>query len=122
MEAPVAHGGPQVRPLRREEYHRLVELGMFPGERVELFRGKLVEISPQRGPHAQAVESLNEILMPRLLRRARVRIRSPFLAADESEPEPDMLIAPPESTRTEMSPSGAGRVRIAPRSTVRSSV
>ena len=37
MGEPATHG-PQVRPLRREEYHQLVEAGVFLGKRVQLFR------------------------------------------------------------------------------------
>jgi len=35
------------RPLRRTEYDRLVEAGVFADERVELLRGVLVTMSPQ---------------------------------------------------------------------------
>ena len=35
-----------VRPLRREEYDRMVELGFFADERVELLEGMLVAMRP----------------------------------------------------------------------------
>jgi hypothetical protein len=38
-----------LRPLRRGEYDRLVELGAFGDERVELLSGVLVRMSPQSG-------------------------------------------------------------------------
>jgi hypothetical protein len=38
--------------VSRGEYDRLVELGMFEDERIELLRGVLVTMSPQGGPHA----------------------------------------------------------------------
>lgn len=71
-----------------------MEAGAFEGERLELFRGRLVSKSPQKAAHAQAVETLNALLTPILAGRARVRIQSPFLAAGDSEPEPDVLLAP----------------------------
>ena len=37
------------------------------------------------------------ILVPRLLGRALVRVQLPVWAADESEPEPDIAVVPPEN-------------------------
>ena len=34
--------------MKRSEYHRMIELGMFEEERVELIRGMLVKMAPQR--------------------------------------------------------------------------
>jgi hypothetical protein len=51
------------RPLKRSEYDRLIELGVFDDERVELIQGVLVKMSPQRAPHASTVQRLNELLM-----------------------------------------------------------
>jgi hypothetical protein len=36
----------QFRPLRRVEYHQLVALGTFEGERIELIDGVLRRMSP----------------------------------------------------------------------------
>ena len=41
-----------IRKLSRREYDKLVELGVFEDERIELLRGMLVTMSPQGGPHA----------------------------------------------------------------------
>ena len=82
------------RALRREEYDRLVSLGVFDDERVELLEGVIVTMSPNNPEHASPVQLLNEILMPALLGRAVVRIQLPIIAARESEPEPDVVIAP----------------------------
>lgn len=51
-----------VRPLRRAEYARLMEAGAFESERFELLEGFLVEMRPQRAPHASAIEVLTELL------------------------------------------------------------
>jgi Uma2 family endonuclease len=82
----------RVRRLRREEYDRLVELGLFAHERVELIRGVIVRMSPQGAPHAGPIEILNELLVPALLGRARVRVQLPLIAPDDSEPEPDLAV------------------------------
>lgn len=82
----------RVRRLRREEYDRLVDLGLFAGEHVELIRGVIVRMSPQGAPHAAPIEILTELLVPALLGRARVRVQLPLVAPDDSEPEPDLAI------------------------------
>lgn len=82
----------RVRPLLRAEYDRMVQMGLFEGERVELLRGRVVRMSPQYAPHAGAVELLNEILVLQVQGRARVRPQLPFVAVAESEPEPDIAV------------------------------
>ena len=85
----------RIRPIRRVEYHRMVDLGMFLDERIELLRGVLVEMSPQKAPHAVAVERLNYLLLPAVGARGRVRIQLPLALSDDSEPEPDVAVVPP---------------------------
>src|SRR3954470_20232504 len=82
----------QVRSFKRSEYDQMVELGMFQDERVELIRGVLVKMSPQRAPHASTVQRLNQLLMARLQGRFSLRIQSPLALSDDSEPEPDVAV------------------------------
>lgn len=84
----------QPRRIARAEYDRMVEIGFFQGERVELIHGVIVKMAPIAPSHASPVDLLTEILVPRLLGRARVRIQQSFVAADESEPEPDVAVVP----------------------------
>lgn len=84
----------RVRPLRRAEYDRLVAAGLFEDERLELLAGRLVTTSPQGPPHAELVTRLSANLLPPLLDRAEVRVRLPFAAGDDSEPEPDLAVVP----------------------------
>jgi Uma2 family endonuclease len=83
-----------VRPLRRKEYDRMVELGFFENERIELLEGMLVATSPQGARHAAVVRRLTMLLPPALVGRAEVQVQSPFAASDDSEPEPDVAIVP----------------------------
>ncbi len=83
-----------IRRLTRAEYDRLVDLGVFDRERLELIRGVIVRMSPQGVEHSDPIERLNELLLPRLLGRARVRVQMPLIAPDESEPEPDFAVVP----------------------------
>lgn len=76
----------------REEWDRLVEMGFFDGERLELIEGRIVCMSPQRVAHSVAVE-----LVDRYMKRAfgsghRVRSQLPFRSADGSEPESDFAV------------------------------
>jgi Uma2 family endonuclease len=85
----------RLRPLHRSEYDRLVELGVFGDERLELLYGMLVAMSPQGAAHAFAIEQLYALLRDGLKGRAVVRSQSPLAAPDESEPEPDVAVLPP---------------------------
>ena len=82
----------EVRPLRRLEYELLVDQGLLAEERIELLNGRLVRMSPQKDPHASAVEELTMQFAPALKGRARVRPQAPIALDDISEPEPDIAI------------------------------
>ncbi|HEV7558681.1 MAG TPA: Uma2 family endonuclease [Kofleriaceae bacterium] len=84
---------PLLRPLLRREYDRLVDLGVFGDQRIELLRGHLVEMSPQGDEHSDAVWWLCHHLS-RLLDPAHweVRPQLPFAATADSEPEPDIYV------------------------------
>jgi Uma2 family endonuclease len=84
-----------VRPLKRSEYHQMIDLGLFVDERVELIRGVLVKMAPQKAPHASTVEKLTKILSKRLPDRFVVRIQLPLALSDDTEPEPDVAVAAP---------------------------
>jgi Uma2 family endonuclease len=84
-----------VRPIKRSEYDRMIELGLFQDERVELLRGVLVKMSLQLAPHASTVRKLAQLLMARLQGRFELSIQSPLALSDDSEPEPDVAIVPP---------------------------
>ena len=83
-----------IRPLRRAEYEELVDLGFFEDEKIELLRGFLVTMSPQKAPHANAPAVLMERLILALGKRAPERAHSPLALGDWSEPEPDVVVVP----------------------------
>lgn len=82
------------RALKREEYERLVRLGAFEDERIELLDGVLVSMSPNYPEHASPIQALTQILVPALLGRAIVRVQLSLIAAGESVPEPDIAVVP----------------------------
>ncbi len=78
----------------RDTFHRAWEMGLFGEGRVELVYGEVIEIMSMSPPHA---------LVLRLLRGALLQIygigpsyivdsQMPFLAANESQPEPDLAV------------------------------
>jgi Uma2 family endonuclease len=85
----------RIRPIRRVEYERMVEMGLFEDERVELLAGVIVEMSPQGTGHAEAVARLNRhLIVLELQGRARIRVQSSFALDESSEPEPDLTVVP----------------------------
>jgi Uma2 family endonuclease len=86
---------PRTRRWTRFEYDRLIDKGMFqPGERLELLAGNLVVREPQGDPHTLAVELVNEALRTAFGPEWRVRVQLPIALDEESEPEPDVSVAP----------------------------
>jgi Uma2 family endonuclease len=81
-----------VRPLKRSEYDRLIELGLFGDERIELIRGVLVKKAPRRAPHASTVQKLTEILIKKPKDWFVVRVQLPLVLSEDTEPEPDVAV------------------------------
>lgn len=83
------------RRIARAEFDRMVALGFFESERVELLHGVIIAmIPPNDPPHASPVQLLGEALVLGLARRATVRVQLPLIATDDSEPEPDIAVVP----------------------------
>ena len=75
-----------------EEYHRMIEAGILIGkDRVELIEGRIVEMSPQRPPHAATTGRCDRFLQRLLNNRAEIRVQSP-ITLPTSEPEPDIAV------------------------------
>jgi Uma2 family endonuclease len=81
-----------VRRWSRAEYGRLVDLGVFKGEPIELIGGQLVVAEPQGNRHAMAVGVVGAVLNAALPRGWIVRMQAPIALDDESEPEPDVAV------------------------------
>ena len=86
---------PRTRRWTRPEYDRLIDKGVFRAdERLELLAGDLIVREPQGNPHALAIERANEALRTAFGGAWRVRVQLPVALDDESEPEPDISVAP----------------------------
>jgi len=85
----------------RAEYDRMVEIGLFDNEKVELLKGYIVRMSPQKSRHAGAVQYLTHFFVQTLggSGRASVRVQLPLAAGPDSEPEPDVALVPAAAYR-----------------------
>jgi Uma2 family endonuclease len=80
------------RRLRRTEYMRLVDAGVFEGESVELLYGQLVTMSPQGDPHINVSADIAAMLIRQLGEKYRVRSHSGLGLWTHSCPEPAVFL------------------------------
>lgn len=87
---------PPVRPIRftREDNIRLAELGFFEGKRVERIRGEVVEMSPNDWAHVVGCRKTGEVLEAVFAGVGWVSRGDQPIALADSDPEPDVLVAP----------------------------
>jgi Uma2 family endonuclease len=83
-----------LRRWTRAEYERLVELGVFAGEPLELIGGQLLVAEPQHAYHASVISRLEYAVRAMLPPGWIVRTQLPVALDDESEPEPDLVVVP----------------------------
>jgi Uma2 family endonuclease len=85
---------PQARLWRRDEYHRAAEMGLFgPEERLELLNGEIItKVSPQNYGHAHCIRLTAEALRNLFPTGYYVSEEKPLVLADDSEPEPDIVV------------------------------
>lgn len=81
--------------FRVEEFERA-----FQGvPRVELLRGEVYQMSPIGPKHAFTVAQLDERLQETLRGKAVIMVQNPLRLAEDSEPEPDLLVLKPPISR-----------------------
>jgi Putative restriction endonuclease len=81
-----------LRRWERDEYERLVQLGMFRGEPIELIGGQLIVAEPQAAYHAGAITKVDYALRAILPSGWIVRVQAPVALDVESEPAPDLVV------------------------------
>src|SRR5262245_32811403 len=80
------------------EYHQMVDAGVLKeDDRVELLNGKIIEMNPIGPRHASHVDRLIHILPTKLKGKATLRVQSPILLNDYSEPQPDLTLLKPRA-------------------------
>jgi Uma2 family endonuclease len=75
-----------------DQYHRAIAMGLFDDQPVELLRGDIVSMSPEREPHACYSSDGAEYLRQLLGGRAAIRETKPVTLPDNSEPIPDIAL------------------------------
>ena len=83
-----------IRRWTRAEYDRLIGLGMFEGERLELLDGWLVLREPQGTGHSAAIRRVLDVLRRTLGDAWQIDSQLPVALDDRSEPEPDVFVVP----------------------------
>src|SRR5262245_11012214 len=82
------------RRWKRLEYDRLVDLGVFEGEPLELIGGQLIVAETKGTYHSSAVPAVVYALRAALPPGWIVRNHQSVSLDDESEPEPDLAVVP----------------------------
>ncbi|MBA3438568.1 MAG: Uma2 family endonuclease [Pyrinomonadaceae bacterium] len=79
------------------EYHTMIEADIFnEKDRVELWKGVVVKMSPKGKRHAAATDRATKVFIKLLGDRVIVRNQNPIVLDDLSEPEPDIVLAAPQ--------------------------
>src|SRR5438552_7542389 len=82
------------------DYYKMGECGILSeDDRVELIAGEIIQLPPIGDHHALGVDSLANLLPPLLQGRTWVRIQQPLHMSDDTEPEPDLVLAKPPRAR-----------------------
>lgn len=82
------------RLLRVEDYDRMIESGVFDeDERIELWNGVLVKMSPKGIKHRNATTKTTDYFYEYLREKSLIQVQDPIRLDDFSEPEPDVVLA-----------------------------
>ncbi len=74
-----------------DEWHKLIELGVFQDKSVELLNGEIIEMSPEGIPHSYTNLSVADYLREILTSKAVISESHP-ITLKNSEPEPDIAV------------------------------
>jgi Uma2 family endonuclease len=83
---------PQTRRWTREEFYKLADEGWFQGQRVLLLEGEIIQMPAMKHPHTWSTSTTADKLKAVFGPQHWVREEKPFNAADDSDPEPDVLV------------------------------
>jgi Uma2 family endonuclease len=85
--------GPRPWRWTVEQYHQLAEAGWFDEKRVELLEGEIVEMPPIGDEHRAVGMGVIKPLMKAFGDDYEISIQSSLILNDDSEPEPDVVVA-----------------------------
>ena len=96
------------RLLNVDEYHRMIEAGIFDeDEHLELLEGVIVAMAPQGPAHAYFVRWLNRHLVRTLGDAYAVSPQLPLTLGERNEPEPDLAVVRADSDSMDRHPGTA---------------
>ena len=85
---------PRAHALTRREYQLLTEAGAFEGRHVELIEGVIYDkMAAMLGPHAMSVSKTSLAFTTAFGGQCAIRCQLPVRLNDNSEPEPDLVLA-----------------------------
>ena len=100
--SPTSQPTARTSPVRRlwsvADFHRMGETGFLdPEARLELIEGELFEMTPIGSFHAGTADILTGLLVYAVGKQAIVRVQSPVVLDDHSEPQPDLVLLRPRA-------------------------
>jgi Uma2 family endonuclease len=78
-----------------ERYHQAIDAGLFDDQPVELLRGAIVVMPPERETHAYYNSEVGDYLRTILGNSVKIREAHPITLPNDSEPVPDLAIVKP---------------------------
>ncbi len=82
------------RRFTTDEYHQMARAGILgEDDRVELIEGEIVEMTPIGARHAECVDRLTDLFSRAFSDAARLRVQNPVRLGENSEPQPDIVLA-----------------------------
>lgn len=78
-----------------KRYHQAIDSGIFDDQSVELLRGKIIIVPPEREAHAYYHTEGSDYLRSLLGNKAKIREAKPITLPNNSEPQPDIAIVKP---------------------------
>ncbi len=78
-----------------EHYHQAIAAGCFEDQEVELLKGEIIVMTPERESHAYYNSECADYLKDLLKNRAKIRDAKPITLPNNSEPSPDIAIVKP---------------------------
>ena len=78
-----------------DHYHQAIDAGCFDEQLVELLKGEIILMTPERESHAYYNSECADYLKDLLGNRAKVRDAKPITLPNNSEPAPDIAIVKP---------------------------
>jgi Uma2 family endonuclease len=96
------------RLLNVDEYHRMIEAGIFgEDEHLELLEGVIVAMPPQDATHAYCIRRLTRLLTRRLGDEYDVAVQLPLTLGPRNEPEPDLAVVRADAVSKDRHPENA---------------